>query len=59
MDLEKANDILESAKTVEVQYSGFPVWIESLAGDSAEVRYLETGERIRVPVAELVEGGSV
>ena len=56
---EKAKDILESVKTVEVHYNGLPVWIESLAGENAEVRYLETGERIRVPVAELVEGGSV
>lgn len=59
MDPKKAQQIVESLGVVEVLYNGAPVWIENLEGKDAEVRYLETGQIIQVPVSELVEGGSV
>ena len=59
LDPEKAQQIVESLGVVEVLYNGASVWIENLEGEDAEVRYLETGEIIQVPVSELVEGGSV
>ena len=59
MDPEKAQQIVESLGVVEVLHNGTPVWIENLERENAEVRYLETGEVIQVPVSELVEGGSV
>jgi len=59
VDPEKAQQIVESLGVIEVLHNGAPVWIENLEGDNAEVRYLETGEIIKVPVSELVEGGSM
>jgi len=59
VDPEKAQQIVESLGVIEVLHNGAPVWIENLEGDNAEVRYLETGEIIQVPVSELVEGGSM
>lgn len=59
MDPEKAQQIVESLGVVEVLYNGAPVWIENLDGEDAEVRYLETGDVIQVPVTKLVEGGSI
>jgi H-type small acid-soluble spore protein len=59
LDPEKAQKIVESLGVVEVLYNGAPVWIENLDGEDAEVRYLETGDHLLVPVAELVEGGSI
>ncbi len=59
MDPEKAQQIVESLGVIEVLHNGSPVWIENLDGDRAEVRYLETGEIMQVPVSELVEGSSV
>ncbi|HHY31115.1 MAG TPA: small, acid-soluble spore protein, H family, partial [Syntrophaceticus sp.] len=51
MDPEKAQKIVESLGVVEVLYNGAPVWIENLDGEDAEVRYLETGDHLLVPVA--------
>ncbi|AFV10310.1 MAG: Small acid-soluble spore protein [Clostridia bacterium 62_21] len=59
LDSGRAKEIVESLGVVEVLYNGFPVWIERLNGDTAEVRFLETGGRLEVPVTELVEGGSL
>ncbi|MDD2361288.1 MAG: small, acid-soluble spore protein, H family [Syntrophaceticus schinkii] len=59
MNPEKAQKIVESLGVVEVLYNGARVWIEKLEGEDADVRYLETGDQIRVPVAELIEGGSI
>lgn len=59
LDTGRVKEIMESLGVVEVMYNGFPVWIEQLDGDSAEVRFLETDGRLRVPVTELVEGGSL
>lgn len=59
MDSEKAEKIVELLGVVEVLYNGAPVWIESLDGEDAKVRYLETGDHALVPVSYLVEGGSI
>lgn len=59
MDPEQAQQIVESLGVVEVLYNGAPVWIENVDGEDAEVRFLETGDIIQVPVNKLVEGGSI
>ncbi|MFZ5897600.1 MAG: H-type small acid-soluble spore protein [Bacillota bacterium] len=59
MDFERAEQIVNSEKTVEVLLNGVPVWIEDLDPDNrrAMVRPLDGTEKvIDVPVAELVEG---
>ncbi|MHB1126176.1 MAG: small, acid-soluble spore protein, H family [Bacillota bacterium] len=60
MKLERAQEILNSSKTVRIIFNGAPVWIESLNPDrqtaviSAED--FSTGEQ-EVPVEKLVEIG--
>lgn len=57
MDLKRAKAIMKSPETVSVYVQDTPVWIETVddANDQAEVRMLETGEQMEVPVAALVE----
>ncbi|ADL07020.1 H-type small acid-soluble spore protein [Thermosediminibacter oceani] len=60
MDFQRAQEILNSSDTYEVFYQGKLVWIKGLNPDdnTADVEIL--GEKIhtKVPVNELVEGGS-
>ena len=55
MNIEKAQEIFDSLGVIEVLHHGAPVWIEEVANDLATVKNLDTHERIREPVAELVE----
>jgi H-type small acid-soluble spore protein len=55
LDVEKAQEIFDSLGVIEVLHHGAPVWIEEVANDLATVKYLDTHERIRVPVADLIE----
>ncbi|NLU49181.1 MAG: small, acid-soluble spore protein, H family [Syntrophomonadaceae bacterium] len=55
MQTERAREIVDSLGVIEVLHQGSPIWIEQLDGEFAEIRYLETGRRTRVPVHELVE----
>lgn len=57
MDLQRAKAIRESSAHVSVYLQDAPVWIETIddANDQAEVRLLESGEQIEVPISALVE----
>ncbi len=55
MDTERAIEIFNSLGVIDVHHKGAPVWIENIEGSTAEVRYLDTRRRARVPVSELVE----
>jgi small acid-soluble spore protein H (minor) len=59
VDSKRAQEIVESLGVIEVLYKNAPVWIEQLDGQRADVRYLETGRCVQVPVTELVEGDPV
>ena len=56
MDSKRAQEIMESEAVYEVRYKGFPVWIEEVNGDKAQIRSMDTGRRYEVMVLELVEG---
>ncbi len=56
MNIERAQEIFDSLGVIEVLHHGAPVWIEEVANDQATVKYLDTHERTRVPVADLLEG---
>lgn len=55
MEMERAREILNSIKTVEVFYEGTAIWIENLnpANQTADVRTL-AGPKT-VPVSQLIE----
>ena len=56
MDSKRAKEIMASKDTIEVLYQGSPVWIENVGMDNlAEVKYLESQEKVKVPVYKLVE----
>lgn len=56
MDEKRANAIINSLGVIEVTHQGKSVWIEQVENDFAQVHYLDSRERSRVPVRELVEG---
>ncbi|MHB1418529.1 MAG: small, acid-soluble spore protein, H family [Bacillota bacterium] len=60
MKLERAQEILNSPKTVRIAFNGAPVWIESLNPDQqtaiVSAEDFSTGKK-EVPVDELVEIG--
>jgi H-type small acid-soluble spore protein len=55
--MARAKEIFVSRDTIRVLYQGSSVWIESLQekSGSAEVTVLNSRERLKVPVARLVE----
>ncbi len=55
MEIERAKAIYDSYGVVEVLHKGSSVWIESINGENAAVKYLESGNRSEVPVKQLVE----
>ncbi len=58
MDYSRAQQILNSEDTIDVQYKGNPVWIESLSQDKgvARVKPLNRqGEVKEVSIGDLVE----
>ncbi len=56
MDSRRVKEILASDDSIEVNYNGSPVWIESLEGELAKVRSLNSPEHFVVTVKELIEG---
>lgn len=52
----RARQIMDSLGVIEVKYQGNPVWIEQVEEDSAMVRFLDSGKKIKVPVNMLAEG---
>jgi len=55
LDNKRAIEIISSLGVIEVRHQGSPVWIEQVEDDFAEIKYLDKGKRIRVPVNELAE----
>jgi H-type small acid-soluble spore protein len=57
LNMARAKEIFVSRDTIRVLYQGSSVWIESLQekSGSAEVTVLNSRERLKVPVARLVE----
>ncbi|KAB2952519.1 H-type small acid-soluble spore protein [Heliorestis acidaminivorans] len=57
MEAQRAEEILQSPDTIEVQYQQSSVWIEEVnrQKETAQVKLLEEGKRIEVPVATLEE----
>ncbi|MEW6447415.1 MAG: H-type small acid-soluble spore protein [Bacillota bacterium] len=58
MNPERAQQIINSDKTINVLFNGTPVWIESLdpEGNRATVKTLDEKRKLlEVPVAALVE----
>ena len=52
----RARQIMDSLGVIEVKYQGNPVWIEQVEEDSAMVRFLDSGKKLKVPVNMLAEG---
>lgn len=59
MIINRAKEIIESPKHIEVLHNGNQVWIENVntSNGTAHVRVLENNENIVVPVNELNETG--
>lgn len=55
MDNESARRIVESLGVIEVLYNGSPVWIENVINNNAVVSYLDSKNRVEVPIEELIE----
>ncbi|WP_028307211.1 H-type small acid-soluble spore protein [Desulfitibacter alkalitolerans] len=57
MQYSRAEEILNSSRTIEVLYEGEPVWINSLNPDqqTAKVTLGASNKRIDVHVNELIE----
>lgn len=59
MDLLRARAIMKSDANIGVYLQDAPVWIETVdeENEQAEVRMLESGEQMEVPLSALVENG--
>ena len=55
MRLNRAQEIFHSLGVIEVLHQDSPIWIEQIKDEIAEIRYLDTEERVLVPVGELRE----
>lgn len=57
MDKNRAKEIINSDRDVEVLYNNFPVWLKKVEGkkDLVEVEDMINNKTIKVPASELVE----
>ncbi|MGE5543587.1 MAG: small, acid-soluble spore protein, H family [Bacillota bacterium] len=55
MDLDRLTEIIESSDPVPLVHNTAAVWVESVSGSSARIRYLNSNQEAVVPVSELVE----
>lgn len=57
MDAKRAQTIMESLGVIDVYYQDSPVWIEQIhePDGKAEVKDLESGKRMEVELARLIE----
>ncbi|NLB19172.1 MAG: small, acid-soluble spore protein, H family [Syntrophomonadaceae bacterium] len=55
MELNRLADLMESSDTMQILHNQSPIWIESLNGSTATIKYLNSNQTAEVPVAELVE----
>ena len=58
MNINNAIKIVESLGVVDVNYKGYPVWIESIdeKNNKVNVKDLDTDKHFTVDVTELKEG---
>ncbi|SFS92751.1 small acid-soluble spore protein H (minor) [Marininema halotolerans] len=58
MNIQRAKQILESTKEIEVRYQNVPVWIQNV-NESAQTARVYTGDQpdheMEVPIQELTE----
>lgn len=57
MQSERAEEIMNSKGVIEVLYDNKPVWIHNVnpIDNTAEVKILDTDEKISIPVERLTE----
>lgn len=57
MQSERAEEIMNSKGVIEVLYNNKPVWIQNVnpVNNIAEIKILDTDERISAPVERLTE----
>ncbi|QGU00230.1 hypothetical protein SYNTR_1636 [Candidatus Syntrophocurvum alkaliphilum] len=55
MDSSRAKEIIDSPQIIDVLHENNFVWIEGVKNNKAEVRLLNTDEKIVVPLNELNE----
>ncbi len=55
MDNKRTQGIFDSLGVIEALHRGAPVWIENAEDEHAEIKYLDSRERLQAPVSELSE----
>jgi len=56
LDSSRAKQIMSSPDNITVLFQGHPVWISALHADQfAEIMYIDTREKIQVPINKLEE----
>jgi small acid-soluble spore protein H (minor) len=58
LDKKKAESIINSRDNIEVLYQGSPVWIQSINGEMARVKFMNTDSVSDIPVSDLIFGGA-
>ena len=55
MDLDRLTEIMESSDAPALVHNTAAIWVESVSGSSARIRYLNSNQEAVVPISELVE----
>lgn len=57
MDINRAEEIINSKGIIEVTYKDLPIWIESVIRDNAtaHVKLLSDNQSMNIPVEDLME----
>lgn len=55
MDLTRLSEIMESSDPTALLHNQAAIWVESVTGSSARIKYLNSNKEAVVPIAELVE----
>jgi len=55
MDLDRLTEIMESSDPTALVHNTAAIWVESVSGSTARIRYLNSNQEAVVPVSELVE----
>ncbi len=55
MDLNRLSEIMESSDPVPLTHNQSAIWVESVTGNTARIKYLNSEKEATVPVDELVE----
>lgn len=59
MDINRAEEIINTKGIIEVTYKDSPVWLESIIreNDTAQVKLLSNDKTMNIPVHDLMESG--